>query len=89
MANSKSDYNDVADEIYRLRDQKHIALAEEAGRKGVKQRILDLTAFLNEQSNLIKECDEQLVKRIVEKITVFEDKFTVEFKSGVDIDIEA
>ena len=32
--------------------------------------------------------DETLVKRLIAKITVFEDLFTVDFKSGLTIDIE-
>lgn len=44
--------------------------------------------FLNEQSCELEEYDEQLVRRLIEKVTVFDDKLTVEFKSGVEIDIE-
>lgn len=33
--------------------------------------------------------DETLVKKLVEKTIVFIDRFTVEFKSGITIDIEA
>ena len=29
-----------------------------------------------------------LVRRLIEKVTVYEDKFTVEFKSGVVVDVE-
>ena len=36
----------------------------------------------------ITEFDETLVKRLIAKITVFEDLFTVDFKSGLTIDIE-
>lgn len=36
LANSKEDYNDIADEIYRLRDERHKVLEEEAGKKGSK-----------------------------------------------------
>lgn len=32
--------------------------------------------------------DEQLVRRLVEKVTVYEGRLTVEFKSGVEIDVE-
>lgn len=34
-ANSKKDYNYIADEIYRLREEKHNALAEDAEKKVV------------------------------------------------------
>jgi len=30
-----------------------------------------------------------LVRRLIEKVTVYEDKFTVEFKSGVTVDVVA
>ena len=87
-ANSKEDYNDIADEIYRLREEKHNALAEDAEKKAVSQRLLDMTAFLKEQPTLIEECDEQLLRRLIGKVTVFEEKVTVEFKSGVEVDVE-
>jgi site-specific DNA recombinase len=47
-----------------------------------------MTDFLNEQSYELEEYDEQLVRRLIEKVTVFDDKVTVEFKSSVGIDIE-
>lgn len=31
--------------------------------------------------------DESLVRRLIEKVTIYEDKFTVEFKSGVTVDV--
>ena len=43
--------------------------------------------FLNEQSTLLEEYDEQLVRRLIEKITIYDDKLTVEFKSGTMIDV--
>jgi site-specific DNA recombinase len=41
--------------------------------------------LFNEQSTLLEEYDEQLVRRLIEKITVFDDKQTIEFKSGVEL----
>ena len=88
QANSKNDYEDVADEIYRLRELKQNALVENAEREGKRQRIAEINDFLNEQSCQLEEYDEQLVRRLIEKVTVFHDKFAVEFKSGVEIDVE-
>ena len=45
--------------------------------------------FIRQQPTTITEFDETLVKRLITKITVFEDHFSVDFKSGVKIDIEA
>ena len=88
LANSKTDYEEVAEEIYRLREQKQNALVENAEREGKRQRIAEMTDFLNEQSCELEEYDEQLVRRLIEKVTIYEDKLTVEFKSGIEIDEE-
>lgn len=87
-ANSKADYNEVTEEIYRLRELKQNALVENAEREGKRQRIAEMTAFLNEQLCDITEYDEQLVRRLIEKVTVFDDKVIVEFKSGVELNVE-
>lgn len=86
--NAKKDYNDIAYEIYNLRKLKHKALAEDAEKKGSKQRIEDMTAFLNGQSTSLEEYNEQLIRRLIGKITVYEERFTVEFKSGIEVDVE-
>ncbi len=51
-------------------------------------RITELCDFLREQPSEITVFDESLVRRLLQKITVFENHFTVEFKSGVSVDIE-
>ena len=88
LANSKTDYEDVADELYRLREQKQKAQVENAGRDELRKRIADMSAFLREQPTAITEYNEQLIRRLTEKVTVCEDKFTVEFKSGVTVNIK-
>jgi site-specific DNA recombinase len=47
-----------------------------------------MSAFLQEQPSAITQYDEQLVRRLIEKVTVYENKFTVEFKSGMTVDVE-
>ena len=88
QAKSKNDYEDVADEIYRLREMKKNSLVENAEREGKRQRIAEMTDFLNEQSYELEEYDEQLVRRLIEKVTVHDDRIEVEFKSGISIDVE-
>ena len=52
-------------------------------------RIKELQDFISGQDTDITEFDEVLVKKLIEKITVFADHFSVEFKSGISINIEA
>lgn len=44
--------------------------------------------FLREQPTSIAEYDEPLIRRLIEKVTIFEDEFTAKFKSGVMVDVE-
>jgi len=46
------------------------------------------SSILVGQTEQIEEYDENLVRRMVEKITVYEDKFTIEFKSGTSVEVE-
>jgi spore coat protein CotH len=39
------------------------------------------------QSYELKEYDEQMVRRLIEKVTVFDEKMNIELKSGVEIDL--
>lgn len=87
LANSKAEYDKVGDEIYRLRDEKQKVQLEIIGRDELKKRIADMDDFLRKQSTAIIEYDEPLIRRLIEKVTVYEDKFTVEFKSGVTVEV--
>ena len=87
LANSKVDYEKVGNEIYRLRDEKQKLQLESAGRDDLKKRITDMSTFLQEQPTTLTEYDESLVRRLVEKVTVYEGKFTLEFKSGLTVDV--
>lgn len=53
-----------------------------------KERIDDLAAFLDGQVEAVTEYSEPLVRRLIEKITVYDEKLTVEFKSGLEVDVE-
>ncbi len=88
LANGKKEYGNVADEIHKLREQRQDVLIQDAERDGRRQRIEEMRAFLKEQANEPLGYDEQLVRRLVEKITVYDNKMTVEFKSGLEIDVE-
>jgi ribosomal protein L29 len=88
-ANNKQDYDAIADEIFTLRGQKSQAEADTRSREETRKRIAELQDFIAGQETDITEFDEALVKKLIDKINVFADHFTVEFKSGIIIEIEA
>lgn len=87
VANAKGNYDSIVDEIYSLREAKQNAQMDNAEREGMKQRISEMQQFLAEQTQNITEYDEQLVRRLIEKITVYGERVTVEFKSGTSVDV--
>ena len=88
LANKKEQYNTVADEIDRLRDEKQQILIDSAGRENAKKRIDELLEFLDGEAVELTEYDEQAVRKYLERITVYPDHYEVSFKAGVKIDIE-
>lgn len=88
LATSNADCDNVGDEIHRLRDQKQKLLLESANRDELKKRIADMSTFLKKQPTALTEYDEQLIRRLIEKVTIYENKFAVEFKSGLIMEVE-
>ena len=87
LVHSSSNYDDIAEEIHQLRDKKQNLLLENARQEEVNKRIEEMTNFLNKQDTTLTEHDEFLVRRLIEEVWVYEDKFTIEFKSGVTLDV--
>lgn len=53
------------------------AMTEKAEREGLKMRINEMQEFLENQTDRIGEYDEQLVRKMIEKITIYDDKITI------------
>lgn len=75
--------------IFWLRDQKEQSEFVSHHREEAMNQIKELKDFIVGQKTDITKFDEALVKKLIDKITIFADHFTVEFKSGITIDIEA
>ena len=86
--NQKDDYDAIADEILRLRDQRRQAEVDSVIKDEQMKQINDLQDFIKAQPTTVTEFDEALVNRLIAKITVYHSYFTVEFKSGVAVNIE-
>ena len=76
---------DAADNIYRLRKERQAIQVRDAERDGKRQRFKEMKAFLEEQVDIPAKYDEQLARQLIERVTVFDEKITVRFKSGVKI----
>jgi len=61
---------------------------ESAGRDEQKKRINEMGDFIKGQPSTITEYDEHLTRQLIDKVTIYENRSTVEFKSGVTVDVE-
>lgn len=86
-ANEKQDYYDLADELSKLREKKNELLRQEANKDSVRERMEEIVTWLKKEPKEVTEYSESLVRRMIEKVTVDDDLFVVEFKSGVEITV--
>lgn len=87
LAHAKKDYDDLADEIDKIREKKQRILVAKAETEGYKKRIEELQDFINEADTKLIEYDEKMVRKYIREIRVFDDRLQVFFKAGIDIDI--
>ena len=71
-----------------LRGDRQDILAEAAERTDLQARMNDMIAFLEEMPTAVTEYSEALARRLVEKITIFDEKIVVEMKSGLLMEVE-
>ena len=79
---------EIGERIVSLRERRQNVLTQAALRKDEIDRIKAMISFIAEQTGEA-EYSEALVRSMVEKVTIHDDKITVEFKSGLAIDVEA
>ena len=60
-------------------------MAEE---KNEQSRLKELEECLENQELDIESYDEDLVRKLIDKIVVYEEKLKVIFKSGIEVEIE-
>lgn len=87
LAHAKKDYTTLVDEIDIIRDKKHELQVQRAETEGVKKRIEELTDFLKGENHQLIEYDECMVRKYIEEIKVYEDKFTICFKAKLEIEV--
>lgn len=86
--NKNAEYDVIANEIDALREKKAAVVTKDAEQEMLKKRIEEMRQFLQTQSSRVTEYDEQMVRRLIEKITVFDNKLIFEFKSGMTLELK-
>lgn len=85
-AEEHEDYTDIASEIYALRKQRDELTMSENTRNDYLKHIKELETYIDSQPAKVESFDESLVKRMLKKVTVYEDRIIFEFHSGVNVE---
>jgi deoxyxylulose-5-phosphate synthase len=85
--NDNEKYDSITKQMDILRERKALILSKGAGYDALQKRIAEMKQFLETQTGRVTEYDEQMVRRLISKITVFEEKLIFEFKSGMTINL--
>jgi len=87
-ADMKNPGDDLGMEVRRLRNEKQALRAEASSHQDLKLRIDEMMTFLDCLPSELNEYDEQYTRTLIDKITVYDDHYIVEFKSGIEIQID-
>ena len=83
-----TEYEVIAKNIDNLREKKASVIIKDTEQELLRKRINEMRHFLQTQTSRITEYDEQLVRRLIEKITVYDDKLIFQFKSGMTMELK-
>ena len=70
-----------------LREERQEVLTGEALKKELAERMEDMTDFLKEQTAAVMEYTEPLARRLIERVTNFDEKMVVRFKCGLEVEV--
>ena len=84
---ARQDCDDLGQEVIRLREEKYQLQLEYATKESTRQKIAELEKAIADIGGKVEEYEEALVRKLIERITVYDDYYTVEFKSGIQIDV--
>ena len=80
-------YYAILEQLEALRDAKQELVLEDADNVNAKRHLAMIEAFLETQQTEIQEYDEDLVRKLLHRVTVYDDHLTFEFKSGLEVEI--
>lgn len=84
----RENYDDITEKILHLREVQEQNGMDDVTQKEHTKRIRELQKFIQSQPSEITEFDEALVKKLLEKVVVYDGCLEFYFKSGVRISVE-
>lgn len=87
LARARKNYSKLAEEIEKLKADKKELMVSKAQNEGVKRKVAEMERFLQEAPTEVTEFDDIMVRRYIREIKIYDDRFHILFKAGIDIDV--
>ncbi|WP_044913721.1 hypothetical protein [Butyrivibrio sp. WCE2006] len=87
LAQARKDYSKLAEEIEKLKADKKELMVDKAMNEGVKRKVAEMEKFLREVPTEVTEFDDIMVRRYIKEIKIYDDRFQIILKAGIDIDV--
>jgi len=87
LSQEKKDYTEIAYEIDELREVRQKIQIATAEKENIKKKIHEIRSFLQNTETEIIEFDEALVRKYINEVLIYDDRYLVKFKSGIEISI--
>ena len=84
----RHNYDELAEEIFRLREQQEQTTMDEAAKSEHRDRIQELCRFINFQPRSITKFDETLVRELLKDVKICDVFIEFRFKSVTSVIIE-
>lgn len=84
---NKQDFGILEMQIDLLKEQRDKIHTERLNNQNTMNKLVEVRSFLDDQTGEIEEYNDQLVRNLVDRITVFDDHLGVKFRTGTEIEI--
>ena len=78
--------DDLGRQILKLKEEVYRLQLEDAEKEGRRRKVEELEEFL--EGGRVEEYDDVMVRRLIEKVTIRDEGLLIEFKSGIEIEVE-
>lgn len=89
LSSKNQDVKSIGEKIIQLKEQKQNLLLNKATNDNSKQRIQEMLEFIDKSELNDTGFDDVLVRRLVEKVWIFDEHIVIKFKSGIEIEVQS
>jgi hypothetical protein len=80
-------YDELASQILSLQEERGVLAKQMAEDVDMQRRVNEMTEFMKTHDQ-VTEYNDLLVRRLIEKVTIFDTNVVIDFKSGVSVAVE-